>query len=36
MSTNPMVPSAALVASVKAATQDVFDTAAIQQMDSAH
>jgi len=36
MSTNPMVPSATLVASVKAATQDVYDTAAIQQMDSAH
>ena len=36
MSANPMVPSAALVASVKAATHDVYDTAAIQQMDSAH
>ncbi len=36
MSSNPMVPSAALVASVKAATHDVFDTAAIQQQDSAH
>ena len=36
MSANPMAPSAALVASVKAAVHDVYDTAAIQQLDSAH
>ena len=36
MSVNPMVPSAALLASVKAATHDVYDTAAIQRQDSAH
>ncbi|MBJ7314005.1 aspartate aminotransferase family protein [Rugamonas sp. CCM 8940] len=38
MSSNPLAPSAALVASVKsaAARPELFDTAAIQQMDSAH
>jgi putrescine aminotransferase len=38
MSANPLAPSAALVASVKsaAARPELFDTAAIQQMDTAH
>lgn len=38
MSSNPLAPSAALVASVKAAAtrNELFDTAAIQQQDSAH
>ena len=38
MATNPLAPRAALVASVResAAHNELFDTAAIQQMDSAH
>jgi len=37
MSANPLAPSAALVASVKnAARPELYDTAAIQQMDTAH
>ena len=38
MSTNPLAPSAALVASVKspAARNELFDTTAIQRLDSAH
>lgn len=36
MTANPMVPSAALVASVKAATHDVYDTAELQRQDAAH
>src|SRR5450830_176527 len=37
MSTNPLAPSASLVASVKAAARpELFDTAAIQKMDTAH
>ena len=38
MSNNPLAPSAALVASVKqaAAQPQLYDTAAIQQLDSAH
>ena len=37
MSNNTLAPSAALVASVKSpATPQVYDTAAIQKMDTAH
>ncbi|MBA5639094.1 aspartate aminotransferase family protein [Duganella sp. LX20W] len=38
MSSNPLAPSAALVASVKSAAtrNELYDTAAIQKMDSAH
>ncbi|MBA5606857.1 aspartate aminotransferase family protein [Duganella sp. FT3S] len=38
MSSNPLAPSAALVASVQAAAarNELYDTAAIQKMDSAH
>jgi putrescine aminotransferase len=36
MTANPLTPSAALVASVKASQQERIDTRAIQQLDSAH